>query len=164
MATLGKTRHVLLIDAESYVWEVVRHGLGSNYRTSAVSSRSAAIRAINERAPDVMIVEWMLPRAPGLPLALLGLRRDIPVVVTTGEHEIARRLLRLGAVILRKPHSVIELRECVDEAVNKPENNLTRNRAALQRLRSDHRERDAVLRLVGDMREQIIEALRSVED
>jgi DNA-binding response OmpR family regulator len=164
MTVPAAPHHVLLIDPERYVWEVVRHGLGSGYRISAVASRSAAIRILNEDVPRVIIVEWILPKALGLPLALLGLRRQIPVVMTTGNHDLARRLARLGAVILRKPHSLSELRECVRDAVINPDSNFQRNRAALQRLRSDHREREAVLRLLGDMRDQAIQALASVQE
>jgi DNA-binding NtrC family response regulator len=159
----GESRHVLLIDPESYVWDVIRHGLAGGYRTSAVASRSAAIRMINNDAPDVIIVELILPRAVGLPLAIYGLRRHIPVIMTTDDYSLARRLMRLGAVVLRKPHSLAELRECVDDAVNNPDSNLLRNRTALERARSDRREREALLQFFGSMRDQVILALKSAE-
>lgn len=158
----AEQRHVLLIDAETYVWDVIRHGLGPDYRTSAVASRSAALRVINQNPPDIIIVELVLPKAPGLPIAIYALHRRIPVVLTTSKHELGVRLVRLGAVVLCKPYSVVELRECIADAVIHPGSNLARNDTALQRVRSDRREREAMLRLFGDMRDQMTIALRSV--
>jgi DNA-binding response OmpR family regulator len=157
-----ESRHVLLIDPETYVWDVVRFALRDGYRVSAAAYRSTALRILGKDPPDVIILE--LSPALGLGFAIYGLRRHIPVVMTTSNHDLARRLLRLGCAVLRKPHSLSELRDCVDDAVANPDANFLRHRNALQRIRTDLREREAILRLFGSMRDEILLALKSIPD
>ena len=154
------SRHILLVDAERYVWDVVRHALGEGYRTSAVAFRSAALRILKQDPPDAIIVD-LRPNAQGLALAIHGLGRRIPVVLTTGNHGLARRLSRLDCVALRKPFSPSELRRCIDLAVADPDGNLLRLRTAIQRVQTDAREREALLRQFGRMREEVILALKA---
>ena len=162
--TTGATesRHALLIDPETYVWDVVRFALRDRYRVSAAANRSAALRILSKDRPDVIILE--LCPALGLGFAIYGLRRHIPVVMTTSNHDLARRLLRLGCAVLRKPHSLPELRDGVDDAVANPDDNFLRHHTALQRIRTDLREREAVLRLFGTMRDEVLLALKSIPD
>lgn len=157
------TRHVLLIDVETYVWDVVRHALGEGLRASATAFHSAALRILNEDPPDVIILDLMQGTL-GLPFAVFCIRRHIPVVMTTSNHGLRRRLTRLGCVVLHKPHAPSELRECVADAIRDPDSNVLRHRAALQRMETDHREREAVLRLFGNMRDAALLALNCTHD
>lgn len=157
------SRHVLLIDPETYVWDVVRHALGEGYRVSAVAFRSAALRILTNDPPDAIIVDLM-PKGLGVPLAIHGSSRQIPVVMTTSNHHLAGLLMQMGCVILRKPHSPSELRGRVDDAVTNPNNNLMRQRTALERIRANRREREVVLRFFGDVRDEVLLAVTSVHD
>jgi DNA-binding response OmpR family regulator len=157
-----ESRHALLLDPETYVWDVVRYALRDGYRVSAAAYRSTALRILSKDPPDVIILE--LSPALGLGFAIYGLRRHIPVVMTTSDHDLARRLMRLGCAVLRKPHSLSELRDCVDDAVAHPDDNFLRHRTALHRIRTDLREREAVLRLFGSMRDEVLLALTSLPD
>jgi DNA-binding response OmpR family regulator len=156
-----ESRHVLLIDPETYVWDVVRYAL-RGYRVSTAAHRGTALRILRKDPPDLILLE--LTPALGLGLAIYGLRRQIPVVMTTGNHDLARRLIRLGCPVLRKPHSLSELRDCIDDAAANPNDNLLRHRVAVQRVRTDLREREAILRLFGTMRDEILLALKSIQD
>ncbi len=157
-----ESRHVLLIDPETYVWDVVRFALRDGYRVSATAYRSRALRILSKDPPDVIVLE--LCPALGLGFAIYGLRRHIPVVMTTSDHDLARRLVRLGCAVVRKPYSLTELRDAVDHAVASPDDNFLRHRTALQRIRTDLREREAVLRLFGSMRDEVLLALTSLPD
>lgn len=143
------SRHVLLVDPEAYLWDVVRYGLGTDYRTTAVAFRSAALRILAKRPPDIMIVD-LRPNALGLSMCIYGLRRHVPVVMTTNNHDLARRLKRLGSTVLHKPLSPVELRDCIEAELKSPDDNLLRHRRAFDCLRTDHREREAILRLFGE--------------
>jgi DNA-binding response OmpR family regulator len=156
------SRHALLLDPETYVWDVVRYALRDGYRVSTAAHRRTALRILRKDPPDIIILE--LSPALGLGFAIYGLRRHIPVVMTTSDHDLARRLLRLGCAVLRKPHSLSELRDGVDDAVANPDDNFLRHRAALQRIRADLREREAILRLFGSMRDEILLVLRAAPD
>lgn len=148
--SIEPSRRVLLFDAEAYVWDVVRHALREDYRISAVAFRSAALRILQKDDPPDLIIVDLGPDGRGLALAIHGLRHHIPVVMACNNHDVVRRLMRLGCIILHKPHSPSELRECVDDAMANPDNNLLRLRTALERLITDHREREPVLRLFGN--------------
>jgi DNA-binding response OmpR family regulator len=156
---LEASRHVLLIEAETYVWDVVRYALAEGYRTSAVTNRSDALRVLNDDPPDAIMVDVELKEI-GLPMVLFGLRRSIPVVMTSNNYDLARRLKRLGCIIVRKPHSPSRLRECIDDAMSDRSNSSLRHRAALERIRRDSGEREALLRLFGDMRDEVLLALK----
>lgn len=153
-------RHVLLIDAETYVWDVVRLALQDGYRVTTAAARSAAIRILNSDPPDLILVDLILSKASGLPLAVHALRRHIPVVMTTSNPDLARHLKRLGCATLCKPHSPRELRECVDHAVKNADDNLLRHRTALAWIRTNPHERDALLRFFGQLRDQVLLALQ----
>ena len=160
----SESPHILVLDSETFAWEVLRHGLGDGYRVSAVATRSAAIRVLNSDSPVLLIVELLLSKALGLPLAIHVLRRDIPVVMTTSNYDLARCLRRLGCVVLRKPFLRSELRECVEHTLENADENLLRFRTALGRLRMNTPEREAVLRLFGSMRDQALLAFNSHTD
>ena len=156
------TRHALLVDPETYVWEVVRYALRDDYRVSAAAFRSTALRILSKDPSDVIILD--LSPALGLGLAISALRRHIPVVMMTSNHDLARGLMRLGCAVLRKPLSLPELRDCADDAVANPDNNFLRHRKALELIRTDLREREAMLRLFGSLRDEVLLALKSIPD
>jgi len=157
-------RHVLLIDAETYVWDVVRIALQDNYRITFVATRGAAIRTLNNDPPDLVLVDLILSRAHGLPLAIHGLRHHIPVVMTTSNPDLARRLERLACPVLCKPYLRGELREYIDQAVKNVDENLLRHRTALARIRTNPRERDALRRLFGQLRDEMHRVLKPASD
>jgi DNA-binding response OmpR family regulator len=159
----SRCRHVLLIEAETYVWDVVRFALAEGYRTSPVTNRGDALRVLNDDPPDVIMVDIEL-KGIGLPMVLFGLRRSIPVVMTNNNYDLARRLKRLGCIILRKPHSPTRLRECIDDALTNPSNSSSRHRAAFERIRTDSRERESLLLLFGELRDEMLLALKTFDE
>jgi DNA-binding NtrC family response regulator len=161
--TVEGSRHVLLVEAETYVWDVVRYALVKRYRTSAVTNLCDARRVLDDDPADVIIVDVEL-MGLGLPLVLFGLRYDVPVVMTSNNYDLARRLMRLGCVILHKPHSPIRLRECVDDAITNSDNSSLRHRMAFERILGDSRERKALLQLFGDVRDDVLLALKTFDE
>ncbi len=157
------SRHVLLIEAETYVWDVVRFALGEGYRTSAATNRTDAFRALTDDPPDAIMVDVEL-KGIGLPLVLFALRRSIPVVMTCNNYDLAQRLKRFGCVVLRKPHSPTRLRECIDDAITNRDSSSLRHRTALERIRTNSREREALLRLFGDTRDEAELVLKTFDE
>lgn len=157
-------RHVLVVDSEIYVCGVVRAALEFTqaYRVTSTSTRSAALRVLTRDKPDALLVDMMLSRAPGLPLALYALARGVPAIMTTSDRLLAQRWERLGCPTLWKPLHIPQLRERLRHAIEGPEENRRRFRAALSRLLENDRELRAVLDRSGPLRDQLLAALRAV--
>lgn len=155
--------HVLVVDSEIYVCGVVRAALEGTaaYRVTSTSTRSAALRILTHDKPDALLVDMMLSRAPGLPLAMHALSRGVPVIMTTSDFELARRLERLGCPALRKPLHIFELHERLRHAIESPEENRRRFRKALAQLMTNSRELGLVLARSGALRDQLLVALEA---
>ena len=145
--------HILVADTESYVCNVVRAALDADaYRVSRATTRSAAIRVLRSQHPDLMLVDLLLSRALGLPLALYAINRQVPVIFTTGDRKMRRILARAGCPVLAKPLNVQELTAAIGHSLADGSGMCRRCRDAWQRLVNDHRECDALLDCVGDLR------------
>jgi DNA-binding response OmpR family regulator len=94
----GRKRHVLVVDDEPTVREVVVGYLErEGYRTAEAADGEEALEAITEQRPDLVILDVMLPKVDGFAI-LSRLRRDgdIPVVLLTARTEEPDRVLGLG--------------------------------------------------------------------
>jgi len=94
------------------MWERVLGGEG--WQVRSVADGLEALRSLDEQAPDLIVLDLMLPWVNGIEV-LSTIRRDprfttTPVVVTTGTATSAFELRDLGPVrVLRKPFSVSAL-------------------------------------------------------
>lgn len=152
---------VLIVDAETYVWDVVRLALQDRYRVTAVATRGAAISRLKNDPPCVILIDLILSEASGLPLVIHCLNRRVPMVVTTSEPKLARHLKQLGFPIVCKPYLMRELRECIDRAVTNADANLMRHHLAVERIRTNPRDRDALQGFYGKLRTKMFVALKS---
>lgn len=142
---------ILVVDDEPAVRRTLQANLvARGYDTMAVETGEDALRAVMERAPDLVILDLMLPGLSGIDLcAAMRAQSSIPILVLSarGEERTKVRALDLGADdYLTKPFGIQEL--------------LARVRALLRRSPAPG-ERDHVLqvgRLV--MREAAREVLR----
>jgi two-component system phosphate regulon response regulator PhoB len=109
--------HILVVDDEPDISALVAYHLArESYRVRTAADGAEALRAIEAEAPDLVVLDLMLPGLPGLDV-LRELRRrpemeGIPVVLLTARREEQDRVegLRLGADdYLPKPFSPQEL-------------------------------------------------------
>ncbi len=105
----------LIVDDDITVRDVVTRYLDrAGYRVDVAGDGEAALRAVAERLPDVVVLDLMLPRLGGLEVCR-RLRRDsvgVPIVMLTalGEEEDRVLGLELGADdYVTKPFSPREL-------------------------------------------------------
>jgi DNA-binding response OmpR family regulator len=106
---------VLIVDDDVTVRDVVQRYLDrAGYRVRVAGDGEQALREVAERAPDVVVLDLMLPRLNGLEVCR-RLRRDavrVPIVMLTalGEEEDRVLGLELGADdYVTKPFSPREL-------------------------------------------------------
>ncbi len=101
MTTSVAGKRVLVVDDEETVRDVVAAYLGrEGFEVETVSDGAAALTSFERRAPDMIVLDVMLPRHSGLEV-LMAVRRisTTPVILLTARTEEADRVvgLELGA-------------------------------------------------------------------
>ncbi|MEL7215550.1 MAG: phosphate regulon transcriptional regulator PhoB [Pseudomonadota bacterium] len=120
---------VLIVEDDEALAELLRYNLSrEGFQVENVQDGEDALLAVEEGAPDLIVLDWMLPHVSGIEicrqLRARSETKDIPVIMLTarGEEEDRVRGLEIGADdYLTKPFSMTEL--------------VARIRAVLRRLR-----------------------------
>ena len=73
----AKQINVLVVDDESAIREMIRFALGkSDMAVECAASAKEAVEKINQQAPDIILLDWMMPNMSG-PELTRRLRRDM---------------------------------------------------------------------------------------
>lgn len=121
--------HILIVEDEEALATLLEYNLGKeNFEVALAGDGEEALLKIDERAPDLVILDWMLPKVSGIEVCR-RIRskpetRNLPVIMLTARSEEADRIrgLDTGADdYLTKPFSTNEL--------------IARVRAVLRRIR-----------------------------
>jgi two-component system, OmpR family, phosphate regulon response regulator PhoB len=126
---MAKPTHVLVVEDEAALADLLKYNLEKEgYRVSVANDGEEALVVADESAPDLVVLDWMLPKAPGIEVCRrLRARQDTrntPIVMLTARTEEGDRIrgLDVGADdYLTKPFSMNEL--------------LARLRAVMRRIR-----------------------------
>ena len=127
MATLEHARgNILVVDDESTITEVLcRYLQRAGYRTRVANDGHAAMAAVCEQAPDLIVLDLMLPGIDGLEVMRRVRERDrdhTAIILLTARGEESDRVigLRLGADdYIVKPFSPAELVARVDAVLRR---------------------------------------------
>lgn len=98
---MSKKRLVLVVDDEPDLLDVVQmYFAREGFRVALASDGQAALAAVEEEAPDLIILDLMLPKVDGLEVCR-RLRRttDVPIIMLTARDEDVDKIvgLELGA-------------------------------------------------------------------
>lgn len=111
MAVQG-TNHILVVDDEEDVRDLLRKFLTRRgYEVATVGDGEAAIEAIRESSPDIVLLDIRLPKVDGLSV-LQRLREeadDVAIITMSGnaDEDTARKSLELGAAdFITKPFNL----------------------------------------------------------
>ncbi len=121
--------HVLVVEDDQALSSLLKYNLEKEgYRVSVAGDGEEALLLAEEAPPDLVLLDWMLPKAPGIEvcrrLRLRNETRNTPIVMLTARGEESERIrgLDTGADdYLTKPFSMVEL--------------LARLRAVMRRIR-----------------------------
>jgi signal transduction histidine kinase len=113
---------VLVVDDEAPVRNLVRDSLQVlGYRVLTADSGPAAVAALDDAEPDLMLIDFAMPGMNGAEAATLARRKRpaLPIVFASGHADTAQVETALGgqAVILRKPFDIDELAAAVADAL-----------------------------------------------
>jgi two-component system phosphate regulon response regulator PhoB len=109
--------HVLVVEDEGDVATALKYNLEKEgYRVTVANDGEEALLAAEESPPDLVVLDWMLPRAPGIEvcrrLRQRAETRNTPIVMLTARSDEGDRIrgLDTGADdYVCKPFSVSEL-------------------------------------------------------
>ncbi len=81
---------VLIVDDESAIREMIRFALGkSDMTVVGAASGKEALEKINEKSPDIILLDWMMPNMSGPELTRRlrkdQLTKDIPIIMLTAK-------------------------------------------------------------------------------
>lgn len=107
---------ILIIEDEDAIVTLLRYNLErEGYEVTVARDGEEGLAAINERRPDLAVIDWMLPYISGLELCRQirrrGDTRNLPVIMLTARGEEADRVRGLDAGAddyVAKPFSVTE--------------------------------------------------------
>ncbi|MBU2866270.1 phosphate regulon transcriptional regulator PhoB [Pacificibacter marinus] len=109
--------HVLLVEDEPAQREVLGYNFESEgFQVTKAENGDDALMFVNEEAPDIIVLDWMLPGVSGIEicrrLKSRAETRQIPIIMLSARSEDVDRVrgLETGADdYVVKPYSVIEL-------------------------------------------------------
>ena len=119
MIARGTTRtHVLVVDDEQDIAGLIKHGLekGRDIQVEIVGTGDGALKAVNERTPDLIVLDLNLPVLSGLEVCRILRSRPstatVPIIMLTARTSESDRVtgLDVGADdYITKPFSLREL-------------------------------------------------------
>jgi len=123
------TPYILVVEDEEALRTLLSYNLEKEgYTVATAGDGEEALMMVNERLPDLLILDWMLPKVPGIEVCRRVRARtdarNVPIVMLTARGEESDRIrgLDIGADdYVVKPFSMTEL--------------LARVRAVLRRIR-----------------------------
>jgi two-component system, OmpR family, phosphate regulon response regulator PhoB len=109
--------YALLVEDESALVELIRYNLEKEgYEIATATDGEEALVMIDERLPDILLLDWMLPKLAGIEvcrrLRSRPSTRNLPIIMLTAKAEETDRIrgLDTGADdYLTKPFSISEL-------------------------------------------------------
>ncbi len=113
--TEQQTQRILVVDDDRAVRESLRRSLEFNgYSVSLANDGAEALASIGRQAPDVLVIDVMMPRLDGIETtrALRAAGNDLPILVLTARDSVGDRVEGLDAGAddyLTKPFSLEEL-------------------------------------------------------
>jgi DNA-binding response OmpR family regulator len=116
---------VLIVDDERHMRDFLEIGLTqAGFRTRTAADGPAALGELSARVPNLVVLDFMLPKIDGI--ALLPLIRrttEVPILMLSAKHDVATRVAGLEAGAddyLAKPFEFVELVARVQTLLRRP--------------------------------------------
>jgi DNA-binding NtrC family response regulator len=114
---------LLLVDDEMGVRESLKMVFGKGYQLLEADSVDAAIAAVGQARPDVVLLDLVMPKSDGLQVLqrIKEIHPRCAVIILTGvnSQQLAAKAMDSGAFdFIGKPFDVLDLRQKVARALN----------------------------------------------
>ena len=113
---IAMSKKILIVDDNELIVEVMSYILTNNgYEVTSLTSGQAVITEVNTQHPDLLILDAMLPGVDGRDICKIlkfnKATQDLPVIICSGNQDIASSLRQTGAPndFLLKPFDMTDL-------------------------------------------------------
>ena len=109
--------HILIIEDEAGISDFLKQGLEEeNYKVTLANNGESGIKAFNNLKPDLVLLDWLMPKISGLEVCRIIREKDqkVPILFLTAKDTVQDTIegLKAGANdYIKKPFSFEELLE-----------------------------------------------------
>lgn len=182
------TPYILIAEDEQPVSELLQYNLSrEGYETGIAKDGEEALVMLKERAPDLLLLDWMLPKVTGIEVCRQARSRtetrNLPIIMLTARTEEADRIrgldtgaddyitkpfsttelmARIRAVLRRiRPGLADDIMRCGDIEINRGAHTVTRDGQELHLGPTEFRLLDYLIQRPGRVfsREQLLDAV-----
>lgn len=182
------TPYILIAEDEQPVSELLQYNLSrEGYETGIAKDGEEALVMLKERAPDLLLLDWMLPKVTGIEVCRQARSRtetrNLPIIMLTARTEEADRIrgldtgaddyitkpfsttelmARIRAVLRRiRPGLADDIMRCGDIEINRGAHTVTRDGQELHLGPTEFRLLDYLMQRPGRVfsREQLLDAV-----
>ncbi len=114
---MANRSHILVVEDDPLVSEVVLDALDDNYRTSRAETAAAALECLRAGGIDAMLLDCTLPGGLDPRLVPTADEQGVPVVLMSGHPELVERLAGVSRPFLLKPFSLTALLTTLERVV-----------------------------------------------
>ena len=103
--------HIMVVDDDHDMLKIVSRALElEGFESSTAADGSSALALMDERMPDLVVLDLIMPHLDGYQtLQLMRLRSNIPIIILTGKRDVSslKKAIILGADdYVRKPFAI----------------------------------------------------------
>jgi DNA-binding response OmpR family regulator len=109
--------HILVVEDDPLVSEVVVDALDDTYQTSCAETAAAALERLRAGGIDAMLLDCTLPGGLDPHLVPMADESGVPVILMSGHPEMMERVPGAGRPFILKPFSLASLLTTVQRAV-----------------------------------------------
>src|SRR4051794_9317268 len=109
--------HILVVEDDPLVSEVVAAALDDAYETSLVETSIAALEKVESMAIDLMLLDCTLPGGVDARLIPAADRRGVPVVLMSGDPGRMEKLVDQPRPFVLKPFTLGSLLAAVEQVI-----------------------------------------------
>jgi DNA-binding response OmpR family regulator len=116
-ATMADRSHILVVEDDPLVSEVVVDALDDVYRTSHAETAAAALDCLRAGGIDAILLDCTLPGGLDPHLVPMADRSGVPVILMSGHPELMENVPGAGRPCILKPFSLTALLATVQQAI-----------------------------------------------
>ena len=114
---MDKRRHILVVDDDPLVAEVIAAALEELYETSHVATSAAALDLLSSLTADLMLLDCTLPDGVDPDLVPAANQAHVPVLFMSGDRERMERLTSEPRPFILKPFTLKDLLAAVEREI-----------------------------------------------
>jgi DNA-binding NtrC family response regulator len=109
--------HILVVEDDTLVSEVVMDALDGVYRTTGVETAAAALECLRTGGVDAMLLDCTLPGGLDPDLVPMADRSGVPVILMSGHPDMAQSIPGADRPFIQKPFNLASLLAAIESVV-----------------------------------------------